>query len=73
MTGSALKTPKRVKMAKKWPNPISHEPIFVESWLTPHFVRKTHFSISVSYIVYLSNDRKYPKILEKGLKGQRMT
>ena len=49
MTGSALKTPKRVKMARKWQNPISHEPIFVESWLTPHSVRKTHFSISVLY------------------------
>ena len=30
---------------------ISSEPMVVWRWLTPHFNRQTHFSISVSYIV----------------------
>jgi hypothetical protein len=45
---------------------VSREPLLVETWFTPHFVRKTHFSNSVSYIVYLSDERKCPKNAKRG-------
>ena len=43
-------------------NAIYPEPLIVESRLTPHFTQKVHVSISVSYIMYLSDDRKCPKM-----------
>ena len=44
---------------------VSHEILIVERSLTPQNVRKTHFSISVSYIVYPSDDRKWLEMLIK--------
>ena len=39
---------------------ISHEPVAVWTWLTPHFNQKHQVSISVSYILYPS--KKVPKM-----------
>ena len=37
---------------------ISSERMIVDIWLTPHFDQNKHVSISVSNILYLSDDRK---------------
>ena len=49
--------------ARNGPNSISPEPLVVQSWLTPHFNQNMHVSISVSYIVCPSDNRKCPKML----------
>ena len=41
---------------------ISPKRLIVEGWLTPHFNRKTHFPISVSYNVYPSEHQKWLKL-----------
>ena len=50
---------------------VSHERLTVETCLTPQNDRKTHFSISVSYIVYLSDDRKCPKMQKQFKKARK--
>ena len=46
----------------KGQKPISHKPLVIGRWLTPHFNHKTHFSISVSYNVYLLDQQKWLKL-----------
>ena len=50
------------KILQKWLISISGEPLVVWTWLTPHCNQKTHFSISVSYISYVSDQRKWLKM-----------
>ena len=73
MNGSAQKRINRSKMpkiGKNIPNSLSRELLIVETCLTPHFVRKTHFSNSVSYILYLSVDLKWPKMKNRVKKSE---
>ena len=66
MTGSAQKCPNMVKMGQKGPKPIYHERLVAHTWLTPHFDQKYHVSIHFSFIPYLSDDWKSPKITKNG-------
>ena len=51
-----------LRRGKKWKKSISREPLIIETWLTPHFDQKSHFPISVSYIICPSNHQKCLKI-----------
>ena len=72
ITGSAQNCPNMVtngpKEGQKDPECISHEPLVKETWQTPHFNQKDHVSISVSYISYLSDNRKCSKMPKQGQK-----
>ena len=61
------------KGVKKGQNLISHEPLVVETQQTPHFNEKHHVSISDSYNIYLSDDRKCPQMPKYGKKGPKGT
>ena len=50
---------------------ISGEPLMLETWYTPQFNQKDHVSISVSYIPYLSDNRKCSKMSKQGQKGPK--
>ena len=55
---------KRPEKGQKCQNSLSRVLLTVETCLTPHFNRKINVYISVSYIIYISHDRKYPKMPE---------
>ena len=55
---------------------ISGEPLMLETWQTPQFNQKDHVSISVSYIPYLSDNRKCskcPNRVKRDQKGVKRT
>ena len=53
--------PKLGSKPQNCPKSISHEPLVVESWLTPQNDWKTWFTIGILKYVYLSGSRKCPK------------
>ena len=62
--GTFFPVPKMADLAKNgWIglNSISRERLAVQVWLTTYCNRKTHFSISVSYNIYLSDEQNWLK------------